>query len=323
MGPRKPRKLGLSAASALLVLALASDVTGRTDALPQPHATFDPRASSIVLSFDQAYSDRGDVLWAGYISNFSSTSGNLSSQFGVHYLRDTTLGPYIGNGLAASAMTHYSVPLGRRWDNGVPRGALVLFGGPVPAVVAAGIGGWVQLPMSLGAAIGWSPLPGISLHGWAELLGGVRVEARAEPLELIVDVAKQKVDETTRVTDQQVEVTLTAEDVEEVVNKAVRWQWRWWTGWRAGLNLKGDMGRHAEVNLRLAFSADPRNDLVTWFGATLVYRWDDIVPAVLPIGRLLRKRSRRDRRREREVPNPFGDVPPPPALPRAVSPTAD
>ena len=102
-------------------------------------STFDTRASSVVLALRPGFLDGGHLHTASYNANFSATTGNLSAQFGLHYLnlREREGEPVL-HGAAGSAVALFSLPTGERFDNGIPGSAVAFYLGSLPTAFFGG-----------------------------------------------------------------------------------------------------------------------------------------------------------------------------------------
>src|SRR6185295_13711640 len=104
-------------------------ISGTALARPNTHApaisTWDGRASSVVLGIGHSLGGAGDFTRLSYNANFSSTSGVLSAQFGVHYLtyRDHD-DSVLARGFSAGGVALFNFPLAERFANGIPRTSL-------------------------------------------------------------------------------------------------------------------------------------------------------------------------------------------------------
>src|SRR4051812_14463329 len=111
--------LGASSAVALLAIVRPAAATAGTHA--PAVSTYDTRASSIVFAYRHGFSSAGSFNTFSYNANFTSTTGRLSAQFGIHYVNfkptdaDTRAHGVGGSGVAAS---EFSVPAPH--VNGVP-----------------------------------------------------------------------------------------------------------------------------------------------------------------------------------------------------------
>src|ERR1051325_5181783 len=113
------------ARGAVAVLAGAGLVTLSSGAFARPGThpvvvgTWDARASSVVLEYRHGFMRGGGFNDVAYMANFSSTSGQLSAQFGLHYesFAPTHSDP-TAHGLAGTATAVFALPLTSRLDNG-------------------------------------------------------------------------------------------------------------------------------------------------------------------------------------------------------------
>src|SRR6187551_2203622 len=94
----------------LVAAAFSTALAGHAAATAGTHApavsTYDTRASSVVFGYRHGFSDAGSFNTFSYNANFTSTSGRLSAQFGIHYVNfkeaeaDTRAHGVAGSGVA-------------------------------------------------------------------------------------------------------------------------------------------------------------------------------------------------------------------------------
>lgn len=229
-------------------------------------ATFDTRASSLGFSWLEGMVDGGHLRYGTYWTSFSSTTGRLSSQFGLHYLgfgnRTSS-----GHGLAGSVTAQYQIPLAGRQANGLPWVALAPYGGVSPSGLVTTDFANVSLPMHVGLGVPVSPLPWLTVTPWGEISWG-------GSLDLAVNRAKLKELEN-------------AEEPPKDLDPAdfVRYQLQDVTTGRFGLQVGLHLGQRVDVQLQASahwLRDDAPGQLVPVYGATFLWHWDDVVPAVLP-----------------------------------------
>ncbi|MCS6760333.1 MAG: hypothetical protein MO852_16450, partial [Candidatus Devosia euplotis] len=141
-------------------------------ARPGTHApaisTWDTRASSVAFHAKLGFLPGGHFRNYSYNANFTSTSGNLSAQFGLHYLT-LNRGPETDeqsgqetkrntqHGASASATGLLSIPFTGRTDNGIPTAAIGIYFGAVPALLTSGNLNDLTIPLVLGLGVPYSP----------------------------------------------------------------------------------------------------------------------------------------------------------------------
>lgn len=265
---RRPHRPVLSCLGGLAALCVA----GPTHALVGSHGpslgTFDERASSLGLlpTVMRAGSRSLDVLT--YHTAYSSTTGRISSQFSVHGLRLVEAGGRAGYGVSAGAVTMVTLPPSRRYDNGVPTSTLRIWTGLVPSGVFGAIYGNIWIPFTLGAAWTASPTPWLSITPWAEIAAGLDAAAEVQETKANLDTAGD-------------DVVLSEEKVRDILKDAIRWNVGFGFGWRAGVEVAAHFGDRFDFAV-LAGGARLGNEVGWMARVALIFRWDDIVPGVLP-----------------------------------------
>jgi hypothetical protein len=259
----------------------------RAEARPGTHgfavSTWDTRASSVVFSARPGLLSGGHFHDFAYNANFTSTSGNLSAQFGLHYLNlvggaDAST----AHGVSGTATALFSHPFGERFDNGIPKAALGFYIGGAPTALSSGERTNVTLPLPLGLGVPWSPGTALTLTPWIEAAPSFNFDTEFKAI--TVPIPPPDPSSGT--------VTLNREDVETLVSSAVDVRFSIGLATRAGLDLGIHLGEGVDVNVGGAIGSlgdTFRGPTVFWATAGLVFRWDDIVPAVLPAERRLAK----------------------------------
>lgn len=274
-----------------VAIVLGILASSEAEARPGTHAfsvsTFDTRASSIALTVRIGFLDGGHFDTAGYNANFSSTSGNLSAQFGLHYLnlRDAADAP-VSHGLSAGAVAVLSIPTSDRYDNGIPHVAMIYYVGSVPSVLISSESYFVSFPLVLGLGPAVSPSKAVTFTPWIELSPGANLDTTIHDVTLEGQNPNDFVD-------AQGNVRITRNQVESVLAQGVDMEFSLSVGARAGV----DLALHASDAVDVKFDAGIgslgtafRGTAVFSVGGALVVRWDEIVPAVLPADkRLLRE----------------------------------
>lgn len=247
---------------------------------PLSVSTYDTRASSIVFGYKHGFSDAGSFNTFSYNANFTSTTGRLSAQFGIHYVNFRETGADSrAHGLAGSGVGVFVVPVGGRYDNGVPKVGLALHLGGVPAAYIGGERNFLTLPLVLGFGVPLSPAKFLTFTPWYELALSVNVDTIARPEGVSIASDDVVVDPQTQ------QVMLREGAVEEALAKGVKIDVGVSVPMRAGLEASFHLGKTVDFNLYGALSSLGgafSGDLVKTVGGALVIRWDDIVPAVLP-----------------------------------------
>ena len=262
---RRSRGLSALAVAATLVATLAPQAASALIGTHGPAVTtFDTRASSVALASNFLSFGGNNLLAVTYNTAFSSTTGRLSSQFAAHALMLNEDG--IGVGFAAGAVTMYSLSIGERFANGVPRRATNVFGGVVPTAILGTIGGRVWVPVVFGVAQSFSPVQWLTLTGYGELDPGLDFNAVVAPTAL---------KDATQTGD-----ALSEAQLRDLFNRAVSWNIGFGFGWRAGADITAHLGNTFDLSLR--GGAGNVGTEVSWSaGLTLTARWDDFVQGVL------------------------------------------
>ena len=263
-------------------------------ALPGTHApaisTYDTRASSVVLAYRHTASDAGPLNTFSYNANFSNSTGILSAQFGIHYVNfaakanDST-----AHGVGASGVALFVFPLAARWADGVPKAAIAFDVGSVPTVYVSGQRQYVTLPLVFGLGVPLSPHKAITLTPWFE----ASLSANLDTIFKSTDITVGPDAVTTKVNpDGTIDVKLNDGAVEAAVKKGVSVDTGFYVPLRAGLEAAIHISESVDFNLYSSIAtlggAFAGSSAFT-FGAGLGYRWDDIVPAVLPVERRLER----------------------------------
>lgn len=259
----------MRAAAVLLSLL----VSGAAGARPNTHApaisTWDPRASSVVFALGRAVSGEGDFTLASYNANFSSTSGILSAQFGAHYVTyDDGSTPNGARGFSAGGVALISLPLSSRSADGIPGSTFAFYLGGVPTALFSGQRNFISVPLVLGVGVPVSPASAVTLTPWAELSPGLNFDTRIQAVS------------TSDAIQSAMDGTLTRQEVEDLVEEGLDISRETTLGTRAGLSLALHLGRDVDLDANLMIGAGQSSAI--GLGAGLVFRWDSMVPGVLP-----------------------------------------
>ena len=247
-------------------------------------STWDTRASSVALT-STAFAAEGRVFNAlSYNTNFSSTSGNLSSQFGLHYLTlwgeervdlfpDDGIEPGALQGFSASAMTLLGRPLLPRHPNGLPRLAWGAYFGLIPSALVGGDVNYVNIPLVMGLGVPFSPTPWLTLTPWAEAELAFNLDTYLLPDAVDLD----------QLTSQE---EATVSDVISILGEAVAVDYGPSVTGRGGLAVAAHLGNRLDLGLTFTLAslgAGQGNQLAAGGGLSLVFHWDRVVPAALPM----------------------------------------
>ena len=257
-------------------------------ALPGTHApaisTYDTRASSVVLAYRHGSSDAGPFNSFSYNANFTNTTGKLSAQFGIHYVNFAAkANDKTAHGAGASGVALFEFPVAKRWDDGVPKAAIAFYVGAVPTLYVSGERNYVTLPLTLGLAFPLSPHKAITFTPWFEIAPSMNLDTIFKPANITggADSIHQNPDGT---------FSLNEGAIQDAVAKGVTVDFNASVPMRAGLEAGIHLGQTVDFNLYTSvgtLGGGFSGSSVLSLGAGLVFRWDDIVPAVLPVERRL------------------------------------
>ncbi|RYZ01366.1 MAG: hypothetical protein EOO73_35840, partial [Myxococcales bacterium] len=294
-------------------------------------STYDTRASSIVFAYRHGFSNAGSFNTFSYNANFTSTTGRLSAQFGIHYVNSKQTGYETrAHGVGASGVAVLEYPVAGRWEDGVPKVALALHLGGVPTAYVSGERNFLTVPFVFGFGVPLSPHKMISFTPWYELAISANVDTIVRPEGVTIDSSSVVFDPQTQT------ASLKPGAVETALRQGVTIDVGVSVPMRAGLQGTVHLGRSADFDLYGmlstlggAFSGES----VKTLGAALTIRWDDVVPAVLPPAEAEAEGCERLERRFRACPSSRhwltpeqrGQQPPPPAQAPAqgVAPVVD
>lgn len=263
-------------------------------ALPGTHApaisTYDTRASSVVLAYRHTSSDAGPLNTFSYNANFTNTTGILSAQFGIHYVNfDAKANDSTAHGVGASGVALFVLPVAARWDDGVPKAAIAFDIGSVPTVYVSGQRQYVTLPLVFGFGVPLSPHRAITLTPWFEASLSANLDTVFKSTDISVDPSWVTVTQDPN-NPTQTKVGLKDGAVEAAVKNGVSIDSGFYVPMRAGLEADIHVSQTVDFNLYSsiatlggAFGGASAFTL----GAGLSFRWDSIVPAVLPVDRRL------------------------------------
>jgi hypothetical protein len=268
---------------------LAPDAGARPGTHPVVVSTWDARASSVVLGYRHGSLDSGSLNMLSYHANFSSTGGKLSSQFGLYYLNlSSDSEDPTAHGLAGSATAVFNLPVTRRFDNGLPLTAIDFYVGSAPTALISGERNYLTLPLTIGVGVPITPVKAISIIPWFEFSPSVNLDTEIHDFHIAPADADKYV--TVNQMTGEVKVDFTSSDVENLIGETVDLKASAAVGARAGL----DIALHASdyfdftANVGLSsFGSAFSGTQVLYLGGGLIWRWDDIVPAVLPAERRL------------------------------------
>lgn len=288
-GTRSVRFRGLLRTSLATLLGLGAFIVARAgEARPGTHpvvvSTWDARASSVLLQYRHGFLSGGSLDAINYNANFSSTSGKLSAQFGFHYQNLVERDESALHGLTGSGTAVFNIPLTRRFDNGLALVALGLYVGSAPTILISGSRNFLSVPFLFGVGVPVTPVKALSITPWFELSPGVNLDTAINSFEFVPEDLTDFIDPVTG------EVNLTEDDVQRVVTDAVELETSVTAGARAGLDLALHVSDSFDISANATISSLGsafKGTTVTYLGGGFTWRWDHIVPAVLPADRRL------------------------------------
>ncbi len=257
--------------------------------MPGTHApavsTYDTRASSVVFAYRHGSSDAGPFNTFSYNANFTSTTGKLSAQFGLHYVNyKPTDGDSTAHGVGASGVAVFVFPVAGRYEDGVPKAALSFDVGSVPTAYISGARNFMTFPLVLGFGVPLSPARQVTITPWFELAPSVNLDTVFHTADIKVDPNGVVYNPTTG------QASLSESAVEAAVKSGVSADFNFSVPMRSGLEVALHISQSTDLNLYTSISTlggGFSGASVFSLGAGLVIRWDDIVPAVLPVERRL------------------------------------
>jgi hypothetical protein len=268
----------------LVVVSLSGGAEARPGIHPVVVSSWDTRASSVSLQYRHGFMKGGGFNDVGYVAAFTATSGKLSAQFGLHYVSLSERNESVAHGMSATAAAVFNLPLTPRFENGLARAALGLYFGSAPTILSSGARNFLTVPLVLGAGVPLTPTNVVTFTPWFELSPGVNVDTDIHEFQFTEEDAADLIDPATG------EVNLTEEDVERIMGESVDLATSVTGGARAGVDVAFHLSAAVDVSANLTISSlgsALAGPIVTYVGGGLVWRWDDIVPAVLPADRRL------------------------------------
>ena len=247
-------------------------------------STYDTRASSVVFAYRHGFSDAGSFNTFSYNANFTSTSGRLSAQFGIHYVNflqqdaDTR-----AHGVAGSGVAVLVFPVAGRFEDGVPKVAVAMHLGGVPTAYISGERNFLTVPFVLGFGLPLSPIRQLTFTPWYELAIAANVDTIVRPEGVTIDSSQVQVE--IGPDGKPTGAMLKPGAVQDALSKGVTVDLTVNVPMRFGLEAALHLGKSADLNFYGMFSTLGgafAGENVKTVGASLVVRWDDIVPAVLP-----------------------------------------
>jgi hypothetical protein len=306
------------------IVTLSPNAWGLAGTHPIVVSSWDARASNVSLEYRHGFMKGGGFNDVAYNADFSATSGMLSAQFGLHYVnfKAAEANP-TAHGLAATATALFHIPLTARMDNGLPTAALAFAVGSAPTTLVSGSLNYITIPLILGVGVPLSPSKLVTFTPWFELSPSVNLDTEIKPYSFNpADFAG---------TGGNGQVTISSDQVTQIMTDSVKFKTNVKAGARGGLDIALHLSDAVDFAAGVALSsAGPAfaGSTVTYVGGGIVWRWDDIVPAVLPADRrLLHEKCDDIEERFKSCPNSRNwrrpeEVAPPPSTPPTPAPAA-
>jgi hypothetical protein len=338
---RRLLRSGVRAATSALVLGAGLCTSQVAWAKPGTHpvtvSTWDTRASSVLLQYRHGFVSDGGLNSFSYEANFSSTSGKLSAQFGIHYQNYDEAGDDpTQHGMSGSAVALFNFPVAPRYDNGLARAGVAFYVGAVPTALISGERNYLSIPFVLGFGVPITPTRLLSITPWFEFSPGINLDT------VIEDFSFENEDPDDYINLETNTIELDQGDIERVLRESVELDFSFKVGARAGLDLALHASDVFDITANVTLSSIGTafsGERVIYAGGGLVFRWDSVVPAVLPPEKRLLNESCDDvETRFRSCPNrqrwkspeelqvappaPAALPPPPPPAPEPLPPPA-
>jgi hypothetical protein len=151
--------------------------------------------------------------------------------------------------------------------------------GGVPTAYISGERNFLTVPFVLGFGLPLSPIKQLTFTPWYELAIAANVDTVVRPEGVTIDASSVQIDPATGT------ASLKPGAVQSALSKGVTVDLSVNVPMRVGLEGAIHMGKSVDLNLYGMFSTLGgafSGENVKTVGASLVLRWDDIVPAVLP-----------------------------------------
>jgi hypothetical protein len=156
-------------------------------------------------------------------------------------------------------------------------------------VLVNGHESYVSVPFPLGIGLPYSPAKEILIAPWFEASPAVNLDTQVRESTLPLD--------PTQFQTTNGSVHLTDAAVNQILNSAVDFRVRGTVGLRAGLDIAVRLGDSVDLNLNGMLGSRGggfAGTFIGWVGAGLAFRWDNVVPAVLPAEKRLLREDCRD-----------------------------
>lgn len=245
----------------------------------------------MVVAYRHGSSSGGPLNAFSYNANFTNTTGRLSAQFGLHYVN---FSPKVNNetahGVGASGVALFVFPVAGRWEDGVPKAAFSFYVGSVPTIYISGERNYLTVPLTLGLGVPLSPHKAITFTPWFEMAPSANLDTIFKPANITTNCSSDPSSCVTINADGS--VSLKEGAIEAAVKQGVTIDTSFSVPMRAGLNTEVHLGESADLNLYASIGSlggGFGGATLGFLGGGLTFRWDDIVPAVLPVERRLER----------------------------------
>lgn len=293
-----------------VAIGILTLMSGNVFAKPGTHgwavSTWDTTRSTVVLNFEHGFmSGGGSSNIMGYNANFTSTTGRLSAQFGMQYLNLTPDGvDWALHGGAGSVVALYGIPIGQRYDNGMPKASFSIYAGSVPTVLSNGQYNYVTLPFVFGTGFEVNPIRHLSIVAWVEGAPSFNIDTVINYREFQQRLTEFS-DEISGAFDQGAESLMEYVDIsydengvpqsvqirnpdallDEVLTDFIQYELGGAFRMRGGLSMVLNLGDRLDLQMNgtvaqvgADFDAAP-----TWFiGTALAFAWDDAPLGIRP-----------------------------------------
>ncbi|MBN2801568.1 MAG: hypothetical protein JXR91_00590 [Deltaproteobacteria bacterium] len=278
----------------LFALIILNFISFKVSALSGTHSfavsTFDTTRSTVSFSYHHGFMlEGGSVNFAGYNANFTSTTGKLSSQFGLNYvgINPPEYNKYL-NGVSGSAVAVYGIPIGNRYANGMPKASFSIFMGSVPTALFSNEFNYVTIPINIGLGIEVNPVKFLSITGWFEIAPSFNIDTviKYDNMQKYLEGLSEDDLNIVYGPDGMVE-TVTVNDyvIDNMVSNTLELEYSFSFRMRGGLQFVLNLGDKIDLQLDAAIvqagsNFDSKSTIFT--GAALVFAWDDAPIGILP-----------------------------------------
>lgn len=281
--------VGLAVGATLVSLGNESRATPGTH--PPIVSTWDTGASSVNATFTGGLFPGGHLHFASYNSSFSSTSGKVSAQFGVHYVNYLAAQELpAANGGAGTAAFVFNAPLLGRHESGLPKLSLGFYLGIAPTLLIAGQYNYVWIPVAAGVAAPISPVPFLTIVPSFELAGGASFDT-------VVRAPEFKPSDIGTVIDPGGSIRFGQADIERLVADSIKYELQGSATMRGGVSASFHLGERIDLGTGVTLGnvgSLSAGKLAVFLGGTVQLHWDSVVPAVLPPNVRLERESCED-----------------------------